>query len=188
MDGKTSVAVAGIVVAGVVGPSVAAWWGVAHQRRQQEHERQLGDLVELRKVLDDVARVADEAANFARDASSTGAVVAQYGEATAPQIKTAHRAATQSYFAKVSEAMGSYGRLAVRLGGEHAVTQAYGMVVTDLMTIGQFLADDDLKKFDGDWGSKLFRSFPVSLIQFLAEANKVAGSRLPTDPSRSASL
>jgi hypothetical protein len=178
-----AVAVTGIVVAGVLGPSVAAAWAVVHQRHQQEHERQLGDLVELRRVLDEVTRVADDAVNLARDASSTGAVVARFGQATAPPILTAHRAATQSYFAKVSEAMGSYGRLAVRLGGDHAVAQAYAVLVTDLMTTGAFLADDDPKKFDGDWGSKMLGSFPVSLIQFLAEANKVAGSRLPPTPS-----
>jgi len=46
-------AITGIIVSGIVGPSLAAWWARGLARSQDRRNRESGDLKELRILLDE---------------------------------------------------------------------------------------------------------------------------------------
>jgi hypothetical protein len=51
-----SVAITGIVVSGVIGPSVSAWWAVRRLRTEHANARVLADRAELRVLLAEATR------------------------------------------------------------------------------------------------------------------------------------
>lgn len=56
MSEATAVAIVGILVAGVVGPAVAARFSLRQQEGQQSHERSRDDLADLRILLAEAAK------------------------------------------------------------------------------------------------------------------------------------
>ena len=61
MNSATTLGLAGIVVAGVVGPAVTGWLAIRRQVDQQDHERSRDDLADLRTLLAEAGKELQQA-------------------------------------------------------------------------------------------------------------------------------
>jgi hypothetical protein len=127
MDATTAVAIAGIVVAGFVGPSVSAWWAGRGQGRQHEHERTLHDLAELRSVLDDAAeRIQRATVQLKRLGSEIASDLRRPAKGAAADYRAAKRETLVNETAEVIFDVGMASeRIAIRVGSDTLVSRAY---------------------------------------------------------------
>jgi hypothetical protein len=177
MDATTAVAIAGIVVAGFVGPSVAASWAGRTQGRQHEHERALHDLAELRSVFDDAAN------NFMRASVALTQALSEVGVARLhppagadqPTLETLVR----ETYDRIQEAQAAGERIEIRVGSDAPVSQAYGHAFAALyhgakrMFQGQ--TDHDRQR-----GTELLDKANTERRRFVAETRSLVGTNLPT--------
>ena len=126
-----SVAITAIVVSGVVGPtitaSLTAWW--TNRRQREDHEQELKS--ELRTVLDEGAHAAGRCKRaFER-------IYVQHRDGVprdSPDARDAFRGRRQ----EMQEVLYCEDRIALRLGTESSVHQAYLEVVRVLKDLGDF--------------------------------------------------
>lgn len=110
----TAISLTAIVVSGVVGPSLSAWW--THRRQREDHERDLR--AELAGVLDEGASA------LGRAKRSFERTYAMHSEGLDPAL-----AEVREVFDLRRRAMQDVryadDRIAIRLGGDHPVRRAF---------------------------------------------------------------
>ena len=121
MSGATAIAITGIVVSGVVGPSLGAWWSRQRQRRDISQQRHSA----LAEVLDDSAK----SLGIARQAFERVHVLESGG--VSPTTEEATEAARQ-WRAALTDVRYSRDRLAIRIGERHPVHVAFVACVDNL--------------------------------------------------------
>ena len=110
----TAIAIAGIVVSGVVGPSTIALW--ASHRQKRDHQHELGK--EVRELLDDAA------AALGKMRRATMRIVRLW-ERGLPDSDARVREETAAQREAVEQSRYARDRLRLRLGKDHPVTEAY---------------------------------------------------------------
>jgi hypothetical protein len=130
MSGATVVAVTSVVVAGILGPAMTAYFAARHQRRQLDHELQrqqgefaqqikLRDTEELRSLLDGVAQAIDRASYY------SGLAFAAFGSGNLAVEDPKAEETMRSLAGAIKELQRANARLAIRLGPAHkAVLEA----------------------------------------------------------------
>jgi hypothetical protein len=113
-----SVALTGIVVSGVLGPSVGAWWALRRLRTEHENARVLADRADLRVVLPEMAR------DLSRAGRMRGAVQSAFlTHGASPAVKARETVDNLNEAARDVDLHGA--TLSLRLGARHPITEAY---------------------------------------------------------------
>ncbi|MGZ6601725.1 MAG: hypothetical protein ACXVFO_02735 [Solirubrobacteraceae bacterium] len=122
MSDAVVIAITGIVVSGVVGPSLAAWWSRGLAQSHDRRERESADLKELRSLIDEAMDHLD-----ALDAAYNAFSAAWYTQENAPTRD--HRGAMQEAYASLEgSALALYkvqSRLEARLGPDHPLSRGF---------------------------------------------------------------
>lgn len=171
-----SVALTGIVVSGVLGPSVGAWWALRRLRTEHENARVLADRADLRVVLPEMAR------DLSRAGRMRGAVQGQFfTHGASAAVKAQETVANLNEAARDVDLHSA--TLSLRLGAGHPITEAYVRAFDALreassavaLAYGPGAIDgreawEQLKRSD--------EAFASAQADFLDEAHKVAASQL----------
>ncbi len=163
MDATTAIALVGIIVAGVVGPSVTALWSLRAQNNRAEHERELVDLAELRAVFDDAGM----------KLAAMDLAIAAF---------THDPAGTEERFVEAwSNALGSEHRIATRLGFHHEISQTYHFAVASLGRASDVVGKSVQARaaFDKRAYDEQVTYFNRARLKFAEDAATLIGSRLP---------
>jgi hypothetical protein len=175
-------AITGIVVSGVVGPSIAATYAFLNQGRAQRHTRELADVAELRKLLTEASADLREAEGLRGVA---GSAILTHGEFVAERAPDA----AQLIRASAQKVMLQSARIALLLGEDHPVTVAHrdvGKLVEKalgtLLSAG-YASDAEARE---EWIA-ILDSEPVIAARkrFVTEAHRLVGSRI--EPPKSTS-
>jgi hypothetical protein len=110
----TSIALTAIVVSGVVGPGLAAWW--TRERQKSDHEQELRR--ELRAVLDEGAHA------LGRTKRAFDRVLLLYRQGVPPDSAEA-KEAFLDWRAALADVRYEEDRLAIRLGADHPAHEAF---------------------------------------------------------------
>ena len=151
------VGVTGIVVSGVLGPSVSAWWGGKREREQDVRAQRMAHDADLRAVADEAAKALASAISKLRLALSAR----QDGRAFPPEVRD---------FLGELFALGQ--RLQLRAPAEGAIASSYESAREELIGLSQ--ATSSQAEFDA-----VTKAFEQRRAAFL-EAVRVA-LRVPID-------
>jgi hypothetical protein len=186
-------AITGIIVSGLVGPSLGAWWARGQARSQDRRARQSDDLKELRVLLDEAMGHFD-------------ALVRRYGEFSAawytretqpdPDTKTAMEDAYLALQATAVELFEMHSRFDARLGPDHPLSQGFGALRDDAQQLatspgGVAMSFDRFEQTDRDavreHGQAELALFVSRRREWIIESLPLAGLKLPNlePPARS---
>jgi hypothetical protein len=117
----TAVAITGIVVSGVVGPALGAWW--SRSRQQADHAVELDR--EIRRVLD------EGAAAVGATKRAFESLWALQRNGVSPDAEPARNCVFE-WRQELAAARTAGDRIAIRLGEEHEVSRAYSACIAAL--------------------------------------------------------
>jgi len=169
--------VTGVVALGV--PAITALWARSNQAKALEHDRQVRDLEELRKLLDAATDLLAE--GLAAELGVRGVRLWDRALETSSEGNLTKRA-IDNQRALVNDRAALHLRLGVmadrigmRLGRDSPVATQYRLAVVLLQKVGGIL---DHEKDSEAWKSSTAQ-LGVAQIAFTNEANKLVASRLP---------
>jgi hypothetical protein len=154
--------VTGVVALGV--PAITALWARSNQAKALEHDRQVRDLEELRKLLDAATDLLAE--GLAAELGVRGVRLWDRALETSSEGNLTKRAIDNQ------RALVNIG---MRLGRDSPVATQYRLAVVLLQKVGGIL---DHEKDSEAWKSSTAQ-LGVAQIAFTNEANKLVASRLP---------
>jgi hypothetical protein len=168
-DSSTTIAIAGIAVAGlstVLAPVTSSWLEGRREARRFEHEQHLRDIADLRQLFDEALVVLDRLSD---------SVAAMSGDALTKSIADG-RLAWERFYADRREAERQRARLAVRLGSldgaTHAIergVRALNEIASDvgkLQTLATIQGRDPTSTFNDDERLKLMESIKEHRLQY----------------------
>lgn len=178
-------AITGIVVSGIVGPSLGAWWARGQARSQDRRARESDDLKELRVLLDEAMGHFD-------------ALVRRYGEFSAawydrearpgPETTAAMSAAYVPLQNAAFALLEMHSRFDARLGPDHPLSQGFGKLREDAWQLAQTPGGvaTAWNQFGGDQREAVRSQSQAELSAFVArrrawivESLPLAGLKLP---------
>ena len=170
-------AITGIVVSGVVGPSLGAWWAVRRLDREHRYASVLADRAEARTVLDEAARDISRAGRY-RDVLEPHFTTygASIREGAGELLETFHDAARN--------ADAHNARLALRFGAGTPIAVGYNKALraiidaSDAMGLAADLGDRADLRATWDKLKASGESFRAAHAEFMAAAHDAAQVRL----------
>lgn len=178
-------AITGIIVSGVVGPSLAAWWTRGLARSQDRRNRESDDLKELRILLDEAMGHFDALIRYYGDFLNTWSVREQRADA---ETEAAMSAAYVSLEATGMALLEMHSRFDARLGPDHPLSQGFAKLRDEawqlVSTPGGIAMDFD--KFDEEQRDGVRKTSLAELSLFVSrrrewimESLPLAGLKLP---------
>lgn len=177
------------VLGAIIVAAIAAVTAQRRLRQQLLHDRELRDLDELRALLDECVQVIGQTAQaFLRYGWFVRPPELKDETGTdPPYVPKSPAEAIQTFDAQQQPIFGLYQRIILRLGREHAVSQAI-LGAQGAAAMSMVFMDEDLdprdatKEMHEEW-QRLAQSFQVAHFVLLDAAQRLVGSRIKEDPS-----
>jgi hypothetical protein len=168
-------AITGIVVSGVVGPATAAWLALWHQGRSHQHDCEMADVAELRRLLSEASADLREAEGMRGAAASALMTHGEWVRERAPDVLRV----VQESGRKVTLQSEQIGLL---VGDDHPVAVAHREVVEFIMRALTTLMHADVARGEearNEWiALQHHDEMKAARARFANEAHRLVGSRV----------